>query len=86
VDGQRIGSGELFHQNWAGFDASRKVPDRRDNISNGVVPGTSALALGSLIRPHEILGDLVVPKFFRPDIVIADVQGTEQVGHRGDHS
>ena len=56
------------------------LPDRPDNRSNGVVPGTSTLALGRLIRPHEILGYLVVPKFFCPDIIVADVQGTEQVG------
>jgi hypothetical protein len=62
----------------------RKVA--RENLSNGVTPGTSALALGDLVRLHGILGCLVVSKFFCPHIVFTDVQGTEQVGHSCDHS
>jgi hypothetical protein len=57
-----------------------------ENISNGVARGTAALAPGDLVRLHGILGCLVVSKFFRPHIVFTDVQGTEQVCHRRNHS
>src|SRR5580704_5144306 len=55
-------------------------------LSKGIAPGTSALAPGNLIRPYRILGCHVVSKFLRAHIVIANVQGAEQVGHRIDHS
>jgi hypothetical protein len=62
------------------------LPSTRPGISRGVAPEKFALPLGNLIRPHRILGHLVVTKFFCPHIVIANAQGTEQVGHSSDHS
>src|SRR5258708_18555550 len=59
------------------FDADGLTPKRFS---------TSALALRDSVRLHGILGCPVVSKFFSPDIVLTDVQGTEQVCHRGDHS
>jgi len=57
-----------------------------DNIGNGVAPGTSALALGHVVRLHMLLGNLIVAKLFCPQIVFAHVKGTEEVSHRCDHS
>jgi hypothetical protein len=75
-----------FSQNRAGIRSVAERGGVRENINKVVAPGTFALALGNSIRRQEILAQLVVSKFFGPHIVVADARGTEQVGHRRDHS
>jgi hypothetical protein len=54
----------------------------QENISKGFAPGTSALALGDLVRLNGIPGYRVVSKFFRSHIVFMTSRN-EGVCHRG---